>query len=74
MMTKDFEGTDLAIGDSVAYIDTYDRQLKRGIVRGFTAKNVVVAYDVAQYVYADGRIQPAYTQDVYREPRYIVKV
>lgn len=74
MMTKDFEGTDLAVGDSVAYIDTYTRQLKRGIVRGFTAKNVVVEYDVAEYVYADGRIQPAYKQPIHREPHYIVKV
>lgn len=74
MMSEDFEGTELSFGDSVAYIDTYTRQLKRGTVIGFTAKNVVVEYDVAEYVYADGRIRPAYKQEVYREPRYIVKV
>lgn len=73
-MTKDFEGTDLVVGDSVAYIDTYTRQLKRGAVVGFTAKNVVVEYDTpGWYNYHNGTDVPPGKGIVHREHRYVVK-
>lgn len=74
-MTKDFEGTDLVVGDSVAYIDTYTRQLKRGTVKGFTAKNVAVEYDVPGYfVQWRNEHVPARKGVILRENRYVVKV
>jgi hypothetical protein len=74
-MTKDFEGTDLVVGDSVVYIDTYTRQLKRGVVVGFTKQNVVVEYDTPgwtnQYT---GQQHPPGKQTVHREHHYVVKL
>ena len=74
-MTKDFEGTDLVVGDSVAYIDTYTRQLKRGVVVGFTKQNVVVEFVTpGWYNYHTGQQQPPGKQTLHREHRYVVKL
>jgi hypothetical protein len=74
-MTKDFEGTDLVVGDSVVYIDTYTRQLKRGVVVGFTKQNVVVEYVApGWYNYHTGQQHPPGKQTVHREYRYVVKL
>jgi hypothetical protein len=73
-MTKDFEGTDLVVGDSVVYIDTYTRKLKRGVVVGFTKQNVVVEYVTPGWTNQySGIYTPPGKQTVHREQRYVVK-
>lgn len=60
---RDFNGNILKVGDSVAFLEARYRDLKKGIVVGFTAKMIVVEWN-----------NKGSQETCRREPAYVVLI
>lgn len=68
---KDFNGNELSLGDTVAFIGTGYRHMLKGKVVDFTKKMIRVEhYD---WGYIDG-IRKMIAYDTLREPGYVAKI
>jgi hypothetical protein len=74
---KDFNDTDLAVGDTVAYLPPNYRHLIRGTVVGFTPKGVVIErYQTEEYIRSYNlRYNTPYHPTIDRRERgYVAKI
>ena len=68
--TKDFDGNDLKIGDKVAFLVSYDRQIGKGEVIDFTKQMIRIKTGVKKH-WETGE---DYVMTELREPRAVVKL
>lgn len=66
---KDFDGNDLKVGDTVAFLVPHDRRIGKGEVIDFTKQMIRIKTGVAK----NWRTGEDYIQSELREPRAVVK-
>jgi hypothetical protein len=68
---KDFNGAELNVGDTVAFVDPNYRNLVKGVVHSFTEKNVRIETKVDTW--RDG-VRGMFPKIHLRGPEYVAKI
>jgi len=68
---KDFNGTELNVGDTVAFLEPHYRAMCKGVVHSFTAKKIRIEYPIDTW--RDG-VRGMFPEIILREPGYVAKI
>ena len=66
---KDFDGKELVIGDTVAFLEPHYRHMVKGRVVDFTKAKIRIEYEYPRTGYYQGQLMQCL-----REPSYVAKI